>query len=1094
MLTIQSYIKDRFNLKKDDYNKIKLLFLYSFALGLFIAFYFVPANSKFLENFGHYELPYAYIISGVVGIIAISIYSYIQKKSKSKILFISAIVFMLFIAAVSKIFLYLLDNNVLNISFDLKATLKRYLSFFVFVWAWPFIALVATITGGLALRLFNLLQVKKFYGLINLGGVSAATISYFLISQILKLLKSQYDLILIGSIGLIGSIILLLYIYKKFPDKKRNKIKKAEKKNENYFGKLLKNKFIVFIFLGAIISAVVIYIADYGFLITVKENKYQLLGGEQAVAKFLSLVYGGLKVGEFIISLLSGRILTKGGLKLGLILMPLVITSLFLCAFFTAETIGVITFLFLGLMTASKMLERIIRRGVDDPSFNVLYQTLPDDRKLFVQTRVGVVQQGSIALAGIFLLLVNLALHTSGSDFQVSFYPLYALPFMALAIYVAIQLYRKYKVRIKEILAEKKLFQLEYVEQETFAADILKKYILSEDLEVSKFSTVVLSETNPRSLENYIAFLLKVDDIIIRKSILSNIDSTYNKKLVPIIENIGNKGGIKDKELKKLFLQAFFKLDYTEIKAMSYNKIKSLALSKNRQFNITATKYLFKHSFPNDEEIILKLLESDDRTVKLAAIKIASKRESAKLWKKLISLLEDTEYNNILVNILVEIGEPILTDLNIFFKSQTKPDILSKIIQIFAKIGTAKAQRILVSYLEYPNREIQNLCIQALQYSRFRAKEDTFFVIRDKIKLNVYNIFWFLVSIKDLVREKNTLRLVQALDLERTNSLENLFILLSFTQSQEIVELIKINIIGENTIFALELIDNFIEPEIKKMIIPLFEPISIGQKVKRMKSHFVLNQLGFEQRLIDIVLTDNEKVDIWSQSKAIELIGKIVKVEEIDLSDIDISAFEEPKVWDKKTIKEIKIFFGVNSLEKALWVSIFHPSELIYSASMKILFETKVKGLSKIVDSLSSRKKEVYQNLLAKSDIITDKIKLLRRVYLFYSVPEKSLIRLAYIVNHYRIPENEEISFFDEGNNENIIIIVKGRLKFVSEKNTIFFNKNSIVIKGLNVPQNALNLIAAKKAVIIKINRFKFFNLLASNNDLVKNLFKTMKF
>ena len=110
MISIQEHIKDRFNIKDEDFVKIKLLFFYSFSLGLFIAFYFVPANSQFLENFGHQELPYAYIISGIVGIIAITFYSYIQKRKRSKTLFLTAVVLMFITALLSRFFYFLLKN------------------------------------------------------------------------------------------------------------------------------------------------------------------------------------------------------------------------------------------------------------------------------------------------------------------------------------------------------------------------------------------------------------------------------------------------------------------------------------------------------------------------------------------------------------------------------------------------------------------------------------------------------------------------------------------------------------------------------------------------------------------------------------------------------------------------------------------------------------------------------------------------------------------------------------------------------------------------------------------------------------------------
>ncbi len=1093
MIGIQTYIKDRFNIKDDDYNKIKLLFLYSFFLGFFIAFYFVPANSNFLSNYGHWELPFAYVISGVVGISAISFYSLIQRKRRSKTLFLTAILLMLFISLFARLMIFLLEKQIVNDLFVSNTLLIKYLSFFVFIWAWPFIALVATITGGLALRLFNLLQVKKFYGLINLGGVVAATVSYFLISQLLKLLNSSYDLIVIGSFGLIGAIILLLYIYKKFPEKRQKTVKIEQIDTKKIFGGLLKDKFIFFIFLSAAISAIAIYIVDYGFLITVKANTGKVFSDDNSVAKFLSLVYGGLKVGEFIISLLSGRILTKGGVKWGLLLLPITITLLFVLGLIDGQITGYASVGFLTIMTANKMLERIVRRGVDDPAFNVLYQTMPDERKLFIQTRVGVVQQGSIAVAGLFLLLVNIFLRRSGTEFKLQLYPIYALPLLFFALFIAIRLYKKYKNRIKEILAEKKIFVFDYKEKDIFANDTVKMFVLSEDLDASKFSTIVLAETNPRSLETYAAFLLKVDDLIIRKAVLSNIDSTYSEKLIPIIEKVGDSISIKNKELKKLFLKAFFKLDYSEISDLSKEQIVKMAYSTNSQQNITATKYLFRHEFDGDEALILHLLNSEDKTVKFAAIKIAGKRKKRELWLKLIEMLANQEFNNMIINILVEIGEPVLSDLNKFFKKQTDYDIIAKTLQIFAKIGTSKAQRILVSYLNFSNREVQHLVILSLQYSAFRAREDTFEAIRNKIRSVVENIVWFLVSIKDVVREKNTLRLLQALDLERINSLEELFILLSFTQSPEIIELIKINIIGENTIFALELIDNFIDPEIKKIILPLFEPISLGQKIKKFRQLFYHKPIGFQNRLIDIILTSSSRIDIWSQAKALEVISKNTNITKINIDRYKQLPINQNVEWTDEFIEKIKSKLSNINLVDTLIISLLHPSELIYTTAMKALFDRKVDNLASIISNLPERKQKVFAKMQADKDIITDKIRLLRRVYLFYSIPEKYLTKLADIVRKVSIKKDEEITFVHK-NQESVLILVKGKLQYQDKNATMIQRKNSVIVKGLNVPQKAEKLIAIADSEILAFNRSKFFNMLASYNQIVINLYKTMRF
>ena len=108
------------------------------------------------------------------------------------------------------------------------------------------------------------------------------------------------------------------------------------------------------------------------------------------------------------------------------------------------------------------------------------------------------------------------------------------------------------------------------------------------------------------------AFLLYFRD---KKFRITSYNVCYTKLL-----RIGNQGGITDRELKKLFLQAFFKLDYSEIKNMSFSQVRELANSQNVNSKITATKYLFRNEISNDDEIICTLLDSKDRSVKLARI------------------------------------------------------------------------------------------------------------------------------------------------------------------------------------------------------------------------------------------------------------------------------------------------------------------------------------------------------------------------------------------------------------------------------------------------------------------------------------------
>ncbi len=1083
---LEKKIRNKFELKQEEYEKIKLLLFFSFFLGIFVAFYFVPANSEFVNYYGSAQLPYAYFLSGVVGTIALLFYSWIQRRTRSKILFLSALLIMIFISLFSKISLIYIDHHHFA---DPQAREKftKLVSFFVFIWAWPFIALTATITGGLAIRLLNLLEVKKFYGIVNLGGVIAAIISYFSISFILKFIGHHYNLILIGTLGLIAAIFLLNYIYKKFPESSEAHIIQKKQTFGQFFKDFPNKKFIIWIFIGAAFSIMAIYIADYGFLITIKHQK-ELFPDRESVAKFMSIVFGLLKVGEFFISILSGRILTRYGLRFGLVFLAATITMFELMAFGTAFTVGVNSVLFLVIMTLNKMFERIIRRGIDDPSFNVLYQTLPENLKLYIQTRVGVVQQMAIAFAGILLFIIHKTLSTNDS-FRLELYPVYTLPFLIAWIFVTIKLYSSYRYRIRQILADKKLFKLEYIEKDIFALDVLQKYLLTDQVNIAKFSVVVLSETNPKALEPYANFLLKINDNIIRKAILNNIDSTYSEKLIKTIEQIGNEIGFKEKELRKLILKALYQLDYSEVGNFTFEQLQQLIESDNPRDKILAAKFLYKNQIPGDTVLINKLLDSEDKNVKLAAIKIASKRSDRQLHRKIINLLNNPQYNNILINILIELGETIIDDLDRLFEQQEQ-NIQLKIIQIYAKIGTPKAQQLLLKHIDYPDRIIRQTIIDALFYSEYQAKTDQEIeLIKQQIFQTVDNIIWFYATIKDIAREKNTLKLIQSLDLELEKTTDQLFTLLTFLHSKETIDLIKSNIIGENTIFAIELIDNFIRPDIKRLIIPLFEKSSLGTKMKKLRRYFHYPQLGFEGRLRDILLQDYKKVDVWSKVKTIELLGKFIKQEEPILPELQIT-IKPVKTWTYQRASYLMRIFGHESNLNALIVTLFHPEEIIFTTTAKILLNYNQEFAKKLFEILPEATRETILKAYEKDDFHLDRIKLLKRIYLFYTIPEKSLIELSKYIRTQRIAQGSTIKINTDVKNDDIFIVIKGKLKY---KN-LEFVRNDVIIRGLNLPQDANELTVEKNANLLVINRFEFFNLLAMDNELVGHLFDRMKF
>ena len=428
---LKKFLIKNLELKEKEVKIFLLLFFHSFFLGWFIAFYFASANSVFIVHFGSEHLPYAYIIAGIAGYLVSTIYSVIQKRISTKTLFTSALGFMLIVTLLGRL--------------GLNHVEEKWLSAFMFIWAWPFISLSGIELGGLAIRFLNLVQVKRLYGLFNMGGVIAAIISYFAIPLLKPVIGTVYNYFYVGSLGLLISIFILFRLYKNFGNKeeKSSRIKKSK----NPVKKAFKDKYILWIFLSATLSMTMIYLTDFGFLSSVKVNIKP-----ENITQYLAIVFGGLKVGELLISYYSRRLLTNYGVKLGLTILPITSTLLIILASFWGLTFGT-GIIFLILLTSLKSLERILRRGLDDPAFNILYQPLEDDQKIAVQSRVGVVMQLSIAIAGALLLGANTLLSHNGK-FELKLFPLFFLPILLIWVFVAINLYKAYKSKIKEILAK----------------------------------------------------------------------------------------------------------------------------------------------------------------------------------------------------------------------------------------------------------------------------------------------------------------------------------------------------------------------------------------------------------------------------------------------------------------------------------------------------------------------------------------------------------------------------------------------------------------------------------------------------------------
>lgn len=1079
-MTVESFILDNFNIKPEEKKKFLLLFFHSFFLGLFIAFYFVPANSVFIQHFGTEHLPLAYIAAGLVGYISTSIYSALQRIVSSFTLFLGAILFMLLITVIAGL--------------GMNWVPEKYLAFFVFIWAWPFIQLVGIETGGIAIKMLDLRQVKRLFGLMNMGGIIASIIGYLAIPLLLTVVGHAYNLLYIGVVGILVSIFILFLIYKNFPEEKKTEKQKEQQAEKYGYLQLFKEKYFLLIFISAILSMSIIYISDFGFLASIQANK-AMFSSPQSISSFMALVFGGLKIGELIISYFSSRILSRYGVKLGLTILPISLTLFILLAAVAGLFVGAASIIFITLMALNKSFERILRRGLDDPSINVLYQPLPSHQQLAVQTKVGVVMQIAIGIAGGILLIVNYVLHTE-HGYNLSLFPLFFLPFLIAWILVATNLYKQYKAKIREILMEIGRQKKKDSFKNAYGIEILSKKIKKVNIQTARMSVLILTETNPKIVEPYIDVLLQMNDEFITNAILQHIEPTWNNKVAVLAGNLFFNHSASD-ETKVNAKQAMSHLDFSMSEAVNPSDLVNL-LNQSKEGKLIVLKYLVKNKTINEDNIISRLLDDEDALIRRSAINLAFRKNSNTLYKKLIDIFQDEKYYQQIAEILMFVGKRITPELDKYFYKKTEPKILLKIVEIYAKIGTSETNQLLLKHLDYPNREIQIAVIRALHYCRFQAADSETSLIRRKLDEIVDNVLWIMVSISDIESEKNTLKLNQALELERDNYLEMLFHLLGFMYQPAIIELIKRNIIGENTIFALEIIENFISLDVKHLLIPLFDKITINQRIKKLSPYFKHKKLAFDERLKNIILRDYNKVDIWTKSKAIELLGKLHRrnVNEKISNEIEY-VFEEIELWTTSKAKEVLLGIRKSDIPDEIFLCLHHADELIYSTAAKIIFDENASRCFDYLHKLSPKKHELI-GVLASEDngedlLLSVRLKLLKRLFLFFSIPENQLIKLARLLKIRELQKNQTINFIDDNGEENLMILLKGNLVFKHKETEVSFTNKETIVRGISAPRDAKYLTATKNTQVLLFNRSHYFNLLVDEPEITQYIFERLQ-
>jgi HEAT repeat protein/predicted MFS family arabinose efflux permease len=1034
------------NVRQGEGKPVVLLILFSFFMGLALAFYFTASNAIFIRHFSSRMISLSFIASGIAVYLTWLLLSLVDKRLTVANQLIVKFIFVLAAVVVISFGIQFKESDVLTF---IMYTFVRVLVYISLVTFW-----------GIAGKLFNLRQGKRIFGLISTGEVISIIIGYFSIPLLLQFIKTP-SLLFLSSFSFLICLVVALIIIKSYRKELDITVPITTKKTiqegrQWKYRSLIKKPYFFLTSLMALLPIFGYLFVDFMFL---HQTKHEFSNDQETIAKFFGYVLGFVAVVELIFKLfVSGRMLNKYGLKASLLSLPMaLLISTSLAAVFGTfyGPMG----MFFAFIVFTRLLERAVRGSIYEPAFQILYQPVPPEQRLAFQSQI----EGIPKALGTIITGLVLTLFTSASFLNLVHYNWFFLLVLILWIRFAYKMYRSYRGRIKELLEGQKTEITEMSQQtSTHNLSFLNESILKTDPKSIRHLFRLAENIDPVRSESMITDLLSQSPVQIKTEIISYIEQ---RQIIAARESLKNLlSNPENESLASSIRSALKELDLAE--SYSLDLLTNLSKSKETENRETAARLLAYSPRYKTIQILSELMVDKYPGVKKAALIASGKVKRFELWPGLVENLTSLEFGSTASAAIRNIGEPILGELeNLFRKSMNNTQAQMRIIKLYREIGGEQAIKYLRSKINFPEKDIRIQVLIALSLLGYKADSLERVSIRQTIENIVEAMVWTMATIVDTVEESQTKYLHQALNNELIQKKEHIFLLLSLMYDSQTIGLIRKNIESGNNqskIFALEISDMVVSLEIKDILLPLFDDISIQERLQMFSARFPQEKLSRYERLVDIINKDYNVVSKWTKACALELlvnydrelVSPILCANIINPSQV----IRETAAWVLHTI-DIEKFFDTLALQK---------------------IEDK-KKLEPITKKLEGGK-SYRANLL-----VSEKIESLKSTGLFSVLPDLIVSELAMSVAEMSVGKDETLEGHS-GAPAFIYVVLSGQIVVTTgqQKERAFKSGDIFIIETERDSVKDSQYIASKETLLLKLDIREIYDIMTEQSDFTQ--------
>lgn len=873
--------------------RLLLLIGQGVSLGLMLAFVVITGMTLMLDTYGADAVPFVYIIVAVLGSLLFYGFGELQRRLVLPILSLGSL-------AMATLFLVLAWVGLVLAEW-------QWLAFIVLVSFSLLIQIGFVVIGAQAGRLLDVREIKRYFPWIISGFVFGFMIGGALATPVTNWNGRPADMLLAGAAVALFFCGLILVTNRQF-----GAVLSRGSSSGGDVGRkappmrtLLMQRTVLLLFLYQMLSAMASQILDF-MVLAVAGARFT---DSTALAAFFGNYTVFLNLADLLfVVLLAGILLSRFGLRFGLMANPAVVIGLLIAIVGAGMMVGPTGQLFFWLVIVTRISDLTVTDGTTRTSINAAYQALQPHERTAVQTAVeGIGVPIALGLVGIILLLfqafTSLTLvHIAAFTLVLSFFWLVA----------GALVYRGYAGGLLQMMRRRALAPagLSLDDASTLAA--VEQLLLKDQLSDVRLGLDMLADARHPTLDQHLLRLATQAPEAIRIEALNRIATRPGAAAWPVVLELLDS---ESTALRAAAIQAFCALEgeASVERVGAYltdpeEPIREAAMVGLLRFGGMAgvvaaagqMMVLQQADTAGDKRLVARviaavgsghfyqplipLLQDADMSVRRAALRAAAQVPNPRLTPLLVDNLADTATRSAAIDALIAAGEDVLPSLAAALDEAAPaafaPAVRHHLVRIGGQLAGTGAQALFMQHLTHPDPELRGTILKAALNSGLRLEAAARPQLLAALQQEAREALSLLMAREEIGAGAGLAPLQRALADALHLGQQRVMLLLRLAYDAQAMARVAERLAqarGAEQALALELLDVSLLPEHRALVLPVVNPQQTPQqRLEQLRRVADVPPAGQIDRLRELATDpDDYWRQAWLRACAAYAIGKL---------------------------------------------------------------------------------------------------------------------------------------------------------------------------------------------------------------------------